>query len=133
MTYDAENKKWTVTYPKYADPGEVLSNNLSQAINAHHKLFKRLEQRDAVAAFDAKIQDGVSRGVWRKATAADLDYKGPVNYIVLTEAFKESEGATTPVRVCLDASRKKNGASLNSILVPGPSRLANQLEILLDF
>ncbi len=61
MTYDAENKRWTVTYPKYADPGEVLSNNLSQAINAHHKLFKRLEQRDAVAAFDAEIQDGVSR------------------------------------------------------------------------
>ncbi|MCP5014734.1 MAG: hypothetical protein GY938_05545, partial [Ketobacter sp.] len=114
-------------------PEEVLSNNLPQAINAHHKLFKRLEQRGAVAAFDAEIQDGVSRGVWRKATAADLDYKGPVNYIVLTEAFKESEGATTPVRVCLDASRKKNGASLNSILVPGPSRLANQLEILLDF
>ncbi|MCP3661934.1 MAG: hypothetical protein GY696_05455, partial [Gammaproteobacteria bacterium] len=89
MTYDAENKKWTVTYPKYSDPGEVLSNNISQAITAHHKLFKRLEQKGAVAAFDAEIQDDVNRGVWHKATAADLEYEGPVNYIVLTEAFKE--------------------------------------------
>ena len=43
MTYAADNQKGTVTFPKYADPGEVLSNNLHQAITAHHKLYKRLE------------------------------------------------------------------------------------------
>ncbi|MCP3666905.1 MAG: hypothetical protein GY696_31165 [Gammaproteobacteria bacterium] len=74
MTYDADNQKWTVTFPKFADPGKVSSNNLHHAITAHHKLYKRLEQRGAVDAFDKEIQDGFDRGVWRKATSEDLAY-----------------------------------------------------------
>ncbi|MCP3666814.1 MAG: hypothetical protein GY696_30675 [Gammaproteobacteria bacterium] len=62
-----------------------------------------------------------------------MNYTGTINYIVLTEAYKTAEGTTTPVCVCLDASRKKNGFSLNDILVAGPSKLSCQIRILLNF
>ena len=133
LSYNAEDKKWTITYPKVMIPKDVLSNNYNVAVAAHHKLLKRLDTKGAVDAFHDEIMDGVARQVWRKATDADLKYGGVVNYITLTEAFKETAGCSTPVRVCLDASRRYKGASLNDVVVTGPSKLANQLDILLDF
>ncbi len=44
QSYNPDNQKWTVAYPKFATPGEVLSNNFNQTVAAHHKLFKRLEK-----------------------------------------------------------------------------------------
>ena len=91
--------------------------------------MKRLENHSAIAAFDSEIRDGVERGVWRLATADDLNYAGPVNYIILTEAYKENIGARTPVRVCLERN-----TALPSITYwsTGPNKLACQLRILLN-
>ena len=51
----------------------------------------------AIAAFDSEIKDGLKRGMWWLATADDLNYSGPVNYIILTEDYKETVCATIPV------------------------------------
>ena len=61
-----------------------LTTFTRQSIHAHKGLLKRLESRSAVEAFDAEIQDGVSRGVWPPADEEDLKYSGPINYIGLT-------------------------------------------------
>ena len=60
LSFDQDSKCWPFTYPKIADPSEVLSDNFQQAVHAHKGLLKRLESRSAVEAFDTEIQDGVS-------------------------------------------------------------------------
>ncbi len=52
---------------------------------------KRLEE------FNEQFADTVKRGVFRELTREEMDeWKGPVNYITMVEAFKSGPHASTP-------------------------------------
>jgi hypothetical protein len=55
-------------------------------------------------------------------------YRGPVNYISMVEAFKTGPHATTLLRICMNSSMKQpkpSGVSLNDFLLKGPPALAD--------
>ena len=104
-TLSSCTKDWNCRTDDCGSAHHALLHYSLKSVHAHKGLLKRLESRSVVKAFDAEIQDGVSRGVWRPASEEDLNYTGPINYIMLTEAYMSVKGATTPVHVCLDASR----------------------------
>ncbi len=58
-------------------------------------------------------------------------YRGPVNYIVHSEVYKESN--TTPVRLVSDSSFKNGTTSLNDCLVKGPNTLNDIYNNLVKF
>jgi hypothetical protein len=71
----------------------------------------------------------VDRGVFKAVPREVADqYRGPVNYISMVEAFKTGLHATTPLRICMNSSMKQpkpSGVSLNDCLLKGPPALAD--------
>ena len=62
-------------------------------------------------------------------------WKGPVNYIVMVEAFKEGPHSTTPLRICMNSALKQpppSKKSLNDILMKGPSALVDLCTVTLS-
>ena len=78
--------------------------------------------------YQEQIEDMISRGVARKVPDEELKtYPGVVNYLPHLAAINP-KSASTPVRICFDASRSQGGGpSLNDILAKGPDRFLNNL------
>ncbi len=56
------------------------------------------------------------------------EWKGPVNYITMVEAFKEGPHSTTPLRICMNCSLvqpRPVSVALNDCLMKGPSALVD--------
>ena len=133
LSLDTVNKVWTASYAYNTDPS-VLQNNYNQAYACMASLENRLRKTDNLDKFNAQFQDCVDRGVF--VALADVEikqYEGPVNYVTLTEAFKDEKGSTTPIRLCMNSSMKFRGRSLNDILLKGPNALNSIYEVLLNF
>jgi len=100
------------------------------------QMEKRLVKSKRLEEFNALIKDNVDRGVFRKLTEKEIkDYKGPINYISMVEAYKNGPHSTTPVRVCMNSSMKQpppSGLSLNDCLMKGPSALADLYSVTLS-
>ena len=131
LSLDTTRRKWTARYPYYSDPC-VLENNLSQAAACLHSLERRLVKHGQMDNFNAQFKDAVERGVFKEIRLPD-DYAGPVNYVTLTEAYKEGENVTTPLRICMNSSMRYRGVSLNDLMLKGPSSLNNIFSVLLNF
>ena len=131
LALDTTVRKWEAKYPKIRDPG-VLENNIAQAVACMHSLERRLRRTKQMEAFNEQFADAVDRGVFKLLEDVD-EYQGPVNYVTLTEAFKEGEGVTTPLRLCMNSSMQYRGISLNDILVKGPSALNSIHAIMINF
>ena len=133
LTLDTVKKVWTAEYPFATDPS-ILKNNYSQAYACMSSLEKRLAKYDQTSQFNEQFDDAVSRGVFRELSKDEADsYTGPINYISITETYKEGENVTTPLRLCMNSSMKYQGISLNDILLKGPSALNNIFSVLLNF
>jgi hypothetical protein len=89
----------------------------------------RLLKTGRLDEFNRQFQDNVDRGVFKAVPREEADqYKGPVNYISMVEAFKTGPHATTPLRICMNSSMKQpkpSGVSLNDCLLKGPPTLAD--------
>ena len=133
LVLDVVNKKWTSSYPFKEDPGN-LRDNYNQAHACMINLEKRLAKAQQLDSFQVQFSEAVDRGVFRKLTDQEReDYHGPVNYITLTESYKEGAQVTTPIRLCMNSSMKYCGVSLNDILMKGPSSLNDIYSVLLNF
>ena len=133
LTLDTVNKVWTAEYPFNTDP-TVLQDNYYQAHACLLSLEKRLVRNKDLENFNVQFKDAVDRGVFLELSKEDIKfYKGPVNYVTITEAYKEGEQVTTPLRLCMNSSMKYRGLSLNDILMKGPSALNNIYSVLLNF
>ena len=133
LTLDAEKKVWTASYPYKVDPS-ILKDNYSQAYACMASLEKRLIKNKQLDAFNAQFNDNVVRGVFKKISKEEAHaYTGPVNYVTITEAYKDGEQTTTPLRLCMNSSMKFQGVSLNDLLMKGPSALNNIYSVLLNF
>jgi hypothetical protein len=67
--------------------------------------------------------------VFKAVPREEVDqYRGPVNYISMVEAFKTGPHATTPLRICMNSRMKQpkpSGVSLNDCLLKGLPALAD--------
>ena len=133
LSLDTVNKCWTANYPFKTDPA-ILKNNHAQAKACMLSLEKRLVKNGQFDKFNEQFQDAVTRGVFKELSVEEADqYVGPVNYVTLTEAYKDGEQTTTPLRLCMNSSMRYQGVSLNDLLMKGPSALNNIFSVLLNF
>ena len=133
LSLDTTKKVWTATYPFQEDP-TVLKNNHPQAMACMASLEKRLKKEGQIPAFNEQFNDAIERGVFQELSKEDQDeYNGPVNYVTITEAYKDGEHTTTPLRLCMNSSMRYQGRSLNDCLMKGPSALNNIYSVLLNF
>jgi hypothetical protein len=77
----------------------------------------------------------VGRGVLRELSPKEMEeWKGPVNYITMVEAFKEGPHSTTPLRICMNSSLrqlKPVSLALNDCLMKGPPALVDLFTVTL--
>jgi hypothetical protein len=107
LVYSQELKRWTASYPFVEDPN-VLVNNKGQALACMKSLEKRLNKQKRLQEFNEVFQETVERGVFREISPEEMkEWKGPVNYIPMVEAFKQGPQATTPIRICMNSSMKQ--------------------------
>ena len=133
LTLDVEKKRWTAEYPYRVEP-DVLKNNYNQAFACMCSLERRLNKTDNLQSFNKQFQDALDRNVFQAVGTEEMSsYTGPVNYITITEAFKDGAESTTPLRLCMNSSMKFHGTSLNDLMMKGPSALNNIFYVLLNF
>lgn len=133
LTLNLDEKRWHVQYPFKEDPS-TIRNNYNQAYACLTSLEKRLQKQGQWEKFEEQFDDAVKRGVFVKLSQYEIEnYSGPVNYVTLTEAFKDGDQVTTPVRLCMNSSMKYGGVSLNDLLMKGPSSLNDIFNVMLNF
>ena len=78
--------------------------------------------------YQEQIQDMLDRGVAKVVSSSELsEYPGIINYIPHL-AVSNPRSASTPVRICFDASRPQGGGpGLNKVLAKGPDSFLNNL------
>ena len=135
MKYDEEHGYWLASYP-YLYPRETLRGTKEVAYKSMVATEKTLSKKgDWGKTYQEQITDMISRGVVRLVPEEELvAYKGHVNYLPHLAAINP-RSASTPVRICFDASRLQGGGpSLNDILAKGPDRFLNNLAgVILNF
>ena len=133
LSLDVDKKRWTAEYPFKSDPSK-LADNYYQAYACLGSLERRLIRTGNLENFNQQFHDSIDRGVFQKVDPQEVkEYIGPVNYVTITEAFKDGEDTTTPLRLCMNSSMKYKGNSLNDLLMKGPSALNNIYSVLLNF
>ena len=133
LSLDTVKQVWTAEYPYKTDPS-IMKDNFGQAYACMASLEKRLRRTSNLDSFNLQFQDAIDRKVFEEISEVERQsYNGPVNYITITETFKDGEEATTPLRLCMNSSMKYQGVSLNDLLMKGPSALNNIYSVLLNF
>ena len=133
LSLDVKEKVWTATYPFHTDPA-VMQDNFGQAKACMRSLEKRLKNKRKLEEFNVQFKDCLERGVFEEINKeVASSYEGPINYVTMTEAYKEGDGVTTPLRICMNSSMKYRGVSLNDLLMKGPSSLNCIYSVLLNF
>ena len=128
LHYDHETGKWIASYP-YLFPKESLMGTKTVALRSMITTEKLLlKNKDWGSTYQAQIQDMLDRGVARVVPKEEFDgYSGHVNFLPHL-AVSNPRSASTPVRICFDASRSQGGGpGLNKILAKGPDRFLNNL------
>jgi hypothetical protein len=128
LRLDVDRKRWVAGYP-FNIMVERLIDNYNQARGLMSRMETRLLKKGRLSEFNQQFQDNVDRGAFKPFPKEKADqYKGPVNYISMVEAFKTGPHATTPLRICMNSSMKQpkpSGVSLNDCLLKEPSALAD--------
>ena len=127
LSYDEQRGAWITSYP-YLFPRDTLKGSKELAFKTMVATEKTLIKRGLGPAYQHQIEDMLERGVARKVPEAELAvFNGPINYLPHLAALNPNS-ASTPLRICFDASRSQGGApSLNQILAKGPDKFLNNL------
>jgi hypothetical protein len=136
LKFNEERRKWTASYPFFIPPSELRDND--QQVKAYtERMEKRLRKQGRVEEFNSQFRDTVERGVFKEVSKEELkEWKGPLNYIAMVEAFKNGPHATTLLRICMNSSLKQPPPvkkSLNDCLMKGPPALVDLFTITLSF
>ena len=116
------------SYP-YVFPRESLCGTKAVALKSMLATEKTLLKNPSWGSvYQAQVQDMLDRGIARIVPESELsNYTGVINYLPHL-AVSNPRSASTPVRICFDASRPQGGGpSLNKILAKGPDRFLNNL------
>ena len=128
MRYDDERGCWVAKYP-YLHPREKLRGSISVAKKSLATVEKALKKNSTWGCvYMSQIQDMVDRNAAKKISWEEfMKWTGHFNFLPHI-AVKNPRSASTPVRICFDASRAQGGGpALNQILAKGPDRYLNNL------
>jgi hypothetical protein len=135
LKLDVNKRKWTASYP-FCIPATELMDNYNQVYSHTLRQEKRLTKQGRTEEFNKQFYDTVGRGVFKEIEPEEMaDWKGPVNYITMVEAFKEGPHSTTPLRICMNSSLRQLrpvSKSLNDCLMKGPSALVDLFTVTLS-
>ena len=134
LEYDPNKKRWETEYP-WKVPRSTLPKNDAIALQSLISVEKSLKKNPEWAGlYCEQVQEMKDRGVVVVLESKDLEWKGDYYYLPHL-AVKQPKKASTPVRLCFDASRRQGGfPSLNDCLFKGPdSYVANLLTVLVGF
>jgi hypothetical protein len=88
LKYDKIKKKFIASYPFCLSP-PTLMDNYRQAESIMFRQERRLIKTKRLEEFNEQFQDAVNRGVFKELGEHEIkEWKGPVNYIAMVEAFK---------------------------------------------
>jgi hypothetical protein len=128
LKFDEKQRKWTASYP-FCIPPSKLGNNYDQVYELTLLQEKRLAKQGRTEEFNKQFYETVGRGVFRELSPEEVEeWKGPVNYITMVEAFKEGPHSTTPLRICMNSSLRQPrpvSLALNDCLMKGPPALVD--------
>jgi hypothetical protein len=134
LKFDEKNKKWTASYP-FCIPPSRLMDNYKQVYKLTLSQEKRLAKQGRTEEFNKQFYETVERGVFRELSPKEMgEWKGPVNYISMVEAFKEGPHSTTPLRICMNSSLRQPkpiSLALNDCLMKGPPALVDLFTVTL--
>ena len=128
LRYDEIEKKWVAGYP-YLFPRNLLKGSREVAMRSMLATERMLKKNTTWGTvYQDQIQDMLDRGVAKVVSSEELaKYQGVINYIPHL-AVSNPRSASTPVRICFDASRSQGGGpSLNKVLAKGPDSYLNNL------
>ena len=135
LSYDEENHCWVAQYP-FLYPRDTLKGSKEVALKSMLSTERTLQKKgDWSQVYQKQIEDMIERGVVREVPDHELEsYTGHVNYLPHLAAINP-KSASTPVRICFDASRAQGGGpGLNQILAKGPDKYLNNLAgVLINF
>ena len=122
IEYMPEKKRYIVSYPYTKEIFELLPNKelaMDRVIQLENTLMK--SPKDLESA-NKVLFDSFKRGVFRYLDEEEFSYSGPIHYLAMNRAYKES--VSTPCRLVFDSSQPdKNGRSLNSCMGKGKNPL----------
>jgi hypothetical protein len=111
-------------------------DNYNQVYSHTLRQEQRLAKQGRTEEFNKQFYGTVGRGVFKEIGPEEMaDWKGPVNYITMVEAFKEGPHSTTPLRICMNSSLRQPRSvskSLNDCLMKGPSALVDLFTVTLN-
>ena len=117
LHYDNEAGKWIASYP-YLFPKESLLGTKDVALRSMVTTERMLlKNKDWGSTYQARV-----------VPKDEFDgYSGHVNFLPHL-AVSNPRSASTPVRICFDASRSQGGGpGFNKVLAKGPDRFLNNL------
>ena len=133
LTFDAENHKWTATYPWLVNP-KTIRNNCKAARARLESLEKRLLKKGEkyAAEYEENFQDMIRRGVVRRLTEEEIrKYEGPVFYLPHFEVVQPHK--TTKMRIVFNSSAVHFQVKLNDCWLKGPAIMNDMLDSILKF
>jgi hypothetical protein len=134
LKFDEKQRKWTASYP-FCIPPSKLGDNYDQVYRLTLLQERRLAKQGRTEEFNKQFYETVGRGVFRELSPKEMEeWKGPVNYITMVEAFKEGPHSTTPLRICMNSSLrqlKPVSMALNDCLMKGPPALVDLFTVTL--
>ncbi len=134
LMFDEKRGKWTASYP-FCIPPSKLMDNFDQVYKYTLYQEKRLAKEGRTEEFNKQFYETVGRGMFREISRKEMkEWKGPVNYITMVEAFKEGPHSTTPLRICMNSSLRQPkpvSMALNDCLMKGPSALVDLFTVTL--
>ena len=102
--FNEHDRKLHVRYPFNTDPS-ILGDNSTSALKRQVAAERKQYKNGVHAQYVEQFQDMIRRGVVSRVTPEEMDaYQGPINYIVHSEVYKDSN--STPVRLVSDSTFK---------------------------
>ena len=132
--FDPVKRRWSVHLPWIEEGLEAhsLSDNMSRAIAFYHSAMGKVKSEQMPYVIDA-YEELVEKGFVEQVPKEELVTEHP-NYVMTSRPVFRMDKATTKCRIVINASlpdHKNKGNSLNKMLMPGPNKLPQIMELVL--
>ena len=128
-----ESGRFIVPLPRKSNPLS-LGESRSQAVRRFLSLERSLHSKNEFSAFDEVMQEYFDLCHAELVPAADLEKPEDKVFYLPMHAVKKESSTTTKIRAVFDASAtSSSGASLNDLLLVGPTVHSPLIDVLLRF
>ena len=135
--YHLNKRRWSVRLPWIEEGLEAhrLSDNMSRAVAFYHSAMAKVKPEQMPYVIDA-YEELLKNGFVEQVPVEEIDSPHP-NYVMTSRPVFRMDKTTTKCRIVINASlpdhknRDKPGNTLNKMLMPGPNKLPQIMELVL--